>query len=194
MVSVYDSVNLWNGFIDPNSPLFAVYSTDLPTFFGNGVDALTGSPADAGPPVITNGIVSSLSMTSDTSIQAGTFISAVSSINAGTALTAGTTLTAGTSITAGTTVTANKFFTSPVGSGLGSSGSPLTASAGQASFTAGYAKIWTTKCTGASIALVTVNFGAVGGQFASAVPGNGFLEVFANNNSVSSSFYWLVIN
>ena len=57
MVSVYDNNNMWHGYIDPNSALFAVYNSDKPNFLLNGVDAATGAPADAGVPVITNGLV-----------------------------------------------------------------------------------------------------------------------------------------
>ena len=49
MVSVYDSVKMWNGFIDPNSPYFAVYNGDKSNFIVDGVDS--------GAPVITNGLV-----------------------------------------------------------------------------------------------------------------------------------------
>jgi hypothetical protein len=58
MVSVYDNIKLWHGYIDPNAAVFASYSTNTPNFFKNGVDAVTGAPPDAGAPVITNGLVS----------------------------------------------------------------------------------------------------------------------------------------
>ena len=93
MVSVYDNVNLWHGYIDPNSPLFAVYSTDKPNFLSDGVDALTGAPADAGVPVITNGLVSA-----GQSVSAGTTVSAGTSVSAGTTVTAGTFVYAGSGI------------------------------------------------------------------------------------------------
>jgi hypothetical protein len=71
MVSVYDNNNMWHGYIDPNSALFAVYNSDKPNFLLNGVDAATGAPADAGAPVITNGLVSA-----GTTITAGTSVTA----------------------------------------------------------------------------------------------------------------------
>jgi hypothetical protein len=69
MVSVYDNIKLWHGYIDPNAAVFASYSTNTPNFFKNGVDAVTGAPPDAGAPVITNGLVT-----------AGTFVYAGSGI------------------------------------------------------------------------------------------------------------------
>lgn len=61
LVGVYDSVTFLNGYIDPNSPVFAVYSTDLPNFLDNGEDPAIGGLPDRGPPVITNGLVEALS-------------------------------------------------------------------------------------------------------------------------------------
>lgn len=60
MVAVYDPQSLLNGFIDPNSPLFASYNTDRPNFLGTwGVDPGTGGGVtnDLGAPVYTNGTV-----------------------------------------------------------------------------------------------------------------------------------------
>lgn len=188
MVSVIDNVNLWNGFIDPNSPLFAVYSTDMPSFFQDGLDAATGSPPDSGVPVITNGLVSAAQ-----SVSAGTTVTAGTSITAGTTVRAGTSLSAGTSITAGTTVRAQKFLTSPVGSGTGSLGSPLTASVGTAGFNgSGTQVVYTTQVTPSSMIFVTVN--NVGPRAATVVPNNGYFTVYSSENSDSSTFYWMIVN
>jgi hypothetical protein len=49
-----------NGFIDPNSPLFAPYSTDLPNFYDRSSSNVTGpdgSTNDMGAPVFTSGSV-----------------------------------------------------------------------------------------------------------------------------------------
>lgn len=54
MVGVYDAQTGLNGFIDPNSPVFAPYNTDKPGFLLDGVDPDT-EITDAGPPVYTNG-------------------------------------------------------------------------------------------------------------------------------------------
>ena len=60
MVAVYDPVTFLNGYIDPNSPAFAVYSTDTSYFFNRGVNPATGLP-DVGPPVYTLGPISNTS-------------------------------------------------------------------------------------------------------------------------------------
>jgi hypothetical protein len=71
MVGVYDAVTGFKGFIDPNSPVFAPFNTDKPTYIGDSTDPGPGGLLDRGAPVFTN-----------------------SSVEAGTSITAGTTLTA----------------------------------------------------------------------------------------------------
>ena len=56
LVGVYDSVSGLSGFIDPNSPRFAVYNGDKSVFQDNGVDPSTGL-TDQGPPIFTRGTV-----------------------------------------------------------------------------------------------------------------------------------------
>jgi hypothetical protein len=120
MVSVYDTVKGWHGYIDPNGQLFAQYSTIMPNFFANGVDAATGAPADAGAPVITNGLVNA-----GQSVTAGTYVAA------GTYVSAGTTVTAGTGISSTTgdiTATAgNVYGFSGIGYSSGGTGSQTSA-------------------------------------------------------------------
>ena len=58
MVGVFDNQSMLSGFIDPNSPVFAVYSTDRPGYLKDAVDP-TGGLTDQGPPVKTNGAISS---------------------------------------------------------------------------------------------------------------------------------------
>ena len=55
MIGVIDSQSGISGFIDPNSPLFALYSTDLPAARRDGVDPGPQGSKDVGPPVYTNG-------------------------------------------------------------------------------------------------------------------------------------------
>jgi len=57
MVGVIDTQTLLSGYIDPNSFVFAVYSTQLPVFFTNGSDPTIGGNQDLGPPTYTGGIV-----------------------------------------------------------------------------------------------------------------------------------------
>lgn len=58
MVGVFDNQSMLSGFIDPNAPVFAVYSTDRPGYLNDAVDP-TGGLTDKGPPVSTNGVISS---------------------------------------------------------------------------------------------------------------------------------------
>jgi hypothetical protein len=101
MVGVIDTTTLLAGYIDPNSPIYAVYSTKLPGFYANGSDPGPQGLSDEGPPVYTNGVVYALQ-----SVQAGTDISAGTTIYAGDSITANTFIVADTSGSAGTTVSA----------------------------------------------------------------------------------------
>ena len=58
MVSVYDDQSLLGGFIDPNSPVFAVSNSDKPSYLANPTNPKVGGLADAGQPVYTKGSVS----------------------------------------------------------------------------------------------------------------------------------------
>ena len=88
MVGVYDSQTMLSGFIDPNAPQFAVYNTDKPNFFKDGVNPATGL-TDHGAPVCTDG-----SVAAGTTVTAGTFVYAGSGIGyttgSGGAVTQGT--------------------------------------------------------------------------------------------------------
>lgn len=77
MVGVYDNQSMLSGFIDPNAPMFAVYSSERPNFLVDNVEPDANIVTDKGAPVLTNGLVS-----------------------------AGTTVTAGLSVTAGTNLIA----------------------------------------------------------------------------------------
>jgi hypothetical protein len=75
MVGVYDNQSGLNGFIDPNSPVFAVYSDNRPNFLvdnvdpGNGANGGVQNLTDRSAPVLTNGLVSAA-----TTVTAGTGI------------------------------------------------------------------------------------------------------------------------
>jgi hypothetical protein len=59
MVGVYDPVSFLNGFIDPNSKVFAPYNTDKPEYVARGINPNGNTEVDQGPPVYTLGTVTS---------------------------------------------------------------------------------------------------------------------------------------
>jgi hypothetical protein len=71
MVGVFDNQSLLSGFIDPNSPKFAVYNTDRPNYLVDAVDP-AGGLTDQGPPVKTNGQVATRVVPLGTLTAAGT--------------------------------------------------------------------------------------------------------------------------
>ena len=138
---------------------------------------------------------------SNYTILAQSNITSLANIYASNGTVTGSNLTAMSNITAGRnidasngTVTARKFLTNPVGSGLGSSGTPLTASAGTATLSgSGYATVvYTTQVTGTSMVFVTINHATA--RKVSAVPASGSFTVYTDVNNDNSTFYWLVIN
>jgi hypothetical protein len=56
LVGVYDEITFLSGFIDPNCPVYGVYSTDSSYFFKTGVNPATGL-VNVGPPVYTYGTI-----------------------------------------------------------------------------------------------------------------------------------------
>jgi hypothetical protein len=56
MVGVFDNQSGLSGFIDPNAPMFAVYSTDHPNYLKDSVDPV-GGLTDQSAPTLTNGLV-----------------------------------------------------------------------------------------------------------------------------------------
>jgi len=83
MVGVIDTITLRTGYIDPNSPIYGVYSTSLPfaPTYGvypniqyNGVDPGPGGLGDEGPPVFTNGNI--ICVSGNISTQTGSITSA----------------------------------------------------------------------------------------------------------------------
>ena len=66
MVGVYDVQSGLSGYIDPNSPAFAVYNSDKPTYVPRGLNP-NGGAVDQGTPVLTTGAV-----TAGTTVTGGT--------------------------------------------------------------------------------------------------------------------------
>jgi hypothetical protein len=103
MVGVFDPVSFLSGFIDPNSPVYAVYNTDLPSFIPRGVDPGPGGLVDNGPPVLTNSSVDAKTyIHAGTNVQAGTYMQAGTYISSGTYMQAGTYVSTGTGLISAT--------------------------------------------------------------------------------------------
>ena len=107
MVSVYDQTSKMTGFINPNSPTFAVFTTDKPPYMGQGTDPGSDGRTNLGNSIYTHG-----------SVIADGFGTYAGLLSTGTSATIGSTLSVrqsistGTSITAGTYI-AGKSLTSP---------------------------------------------------------------------------------
>lgn len=167
MVGVYDTLTFLNGFIDPNSKIFAPYNTDKPEYVARGINPNGNTEVDQGAPVYTLG-----------------------SVIAGGAVQAGTTVGAGTLVTAGT-----KYNVQQLATGTGSVGTPWSTCAGYVNFNGAAtasATVYTTAVTASSIVFVTVN--NVTPRAISAVPANGSLTIYSSVANDASTVYWFVMN
>jgi hypothetical protein len=172
----------------------------------HGADLIhTGGYIVSGPDsLIINPVTGATITYGDGTMLANSNITSLANIYASNGVVHGSNLTAMSNITAGRnidasngTVTARKFLTNPVGSGVGSVGTPLIASAGTATLGgSGYATVvYTTQVTSGSMVFVTINnAGAAGARKVSVVPANGSFTVYTDVNNDNSTFYWLVIN
>lgn len=176
----------------------------------HGVDLIhTGGYIVAGPTsLIIDPVTGATISYSNYTILAQSNITSLANIYASNGVVHGSNLTALSNITAGRnidasngTITARKFLTNPVGSGVGSAGTPLTGSAGRANLGgSGYATVvYTTQVTSSSMVFVTVNNasgpgGSTGARKVSVVPADGSFTVYTDVDNDNSTFYWLVIN
>jgi len=109
MVGVYDPVTQLNGFIDPNSKVFAPYNTDKPDYVARGINPNGNTEIDQGPGVYTLGSVLGRTGIGYTIPSTGTTVTQASGTGKGTAVTlntpAGRITTANDALAAGGTGT-----------------------------------------------------------------------------------------
>lgn len=129
MVSVYDQTSLLTGYINPNSPTFALLTTDKPPYMGQGTDPGTNMSTNLGNSIYTHGSVvadgygtySGLLSTGQ-SLTVGTTAKIGASLSTGTSAIVGTTLSVGGNISSGTILIAPSTFAAHMfvsGSGTG---------------------------------------------------------------------------
>jgi len=100
MVSVYDQTSKITGYINPNSPTFAIFTTDKPPYMGQGTDPGTDGRTNLGNSIYTHG-----SVIADGFGTYSGLLSTGQSLTVGTTAKIGQSLSTGTSITAGTGIT-----------------------------------------------------------------------------------------
>jgi hypothetical protein len=89
MVGVYDPVTGLNGFIDPNSKVFAPYNTDKPEYVARGINPNGNTEVDQGPPVYTLGSVTAGSGLGYSTPSGGSTVTQATSKATGVTLNAG---------------------------------------------------------------------------------------------------------
>jgi len=116
MVSVYDQTSKLTGFINPNSPSFAIFTTDKPPYMGQGTDPGTDGRTNLGNSIYTHGSVIADGygtyddfLSTGTSLTVGTTAIIGQSLSTGTSVTIGSTLSVRQSISTGTSITAGTY-------------------------------------------------------------------------------------
>jgi len=92
MVGVYDASSGLSGYIDPNSPKFAVYNSDKPVYLSDGVNP-NGGLTDQGQPVYTRGTITA---GGDITSTAGNITATTGSLSVGGSATVGANIIVGT--------------------------------------------------------------------------------------------------
>jgi len=198
MVSVFDQTSKVTGYINPNSPTFAIFTGDKPPYMGQGVDPGTSGLNNLGNSIYTHGSVIADGfgtyaglLSTGTSLTVGTTARIGSSLSTGTSAIIGTTLNVGQSISSGTLMIAPSTFTRNLS--VSPAGTNATAGAttiGSATLSGGALTINTTAVTTNSrifltntsaLNVVRVNGISAGSSFT--VAGSG-----------TDSFNWLIIN
>jgi len=202
LVSVYDQTSKVTGFINPNSPTFALLTTDKPPYMGQGTDPGSDGRTNLGNSIYTHGSVIADGfgtyndlLSTGQSLTVGTSARIGLSLSTGTSMTVGTTLSVRQSISSGTVVSAPStqtahMFVSPVGSNASAanytvgtaqlvSGTPSTRSV-TTSACVSTSKIFITNTTDARV-LYTSNIGT------------GTFTVYGAN-TIADNFNWMLIN
>jgi hypothetical protein len=119
MVSVYDQTSKVTGFINPNSPTFAIFTTDKPPYMGQGTDPGTDGRTNLGNSIYTHGSVIADGfgtyndlLSTGQSLTVGTTARIGQSLSTGTSVTIGSTLSVRQSISTGTSITCGTGLTS----------------------------------------------------------------------------------
>jgi hypothetical protein len=180
MVSVFDQTSLQTGFINPNSPTFAIFNTDKPPYMGQGVDPGTDTRSNLGNSIYTHG-----------SVIADGFGTYAGLLSTGTSLTVGTTARVGGSISSGTVVIApstfaTHMFVNPVNTSAASIGTGTMNGASPSAAT-----VTTSRCNTNSKVFITNTTGTNVIRVNSV--NNGSFTT-ASGNGVTDSFNWLIIN
>jgi hypothetical protein len=176
MVSVYDQTSKVTGFINPNSPTFAIFTTDKPPYMGQGTDPGSDGRTNLGNSIYTHG-----------SVIADGFGTYAGLLSTGTSLTVGTIARVGQFISSPSTLTSHVFVT-PAGTTPAAGG----ASIGRGALVSGILGISTTAVQVSSIIFLTANAQGSGStiRVSSISAGVNFSVI----GTGSDTFNWLIIN
>jgi len=200
MVSVYDQTSKLTGYINPNSPSFAIFNTDKAPYMGQGMDPGTDGRTNLGNSIYTHGSVIADGygtyaglLSTGTSLNVGTTAKIGASLSTGTSAIIGTTLSVGQAISSGTlviapstlsqSITLSSYTTGYVTAGTGTlSGGVLVVNT---SAVTANSKIFLTNTLAINLVRLDTTYGTNG-----IIPGSSFKVAGTNVDT----FSWLIIN
>jgi len=190
MVGVYDAISGIAGFIDPNSPVYTVFSTEKTYAVTDSTDPGPGGLLDQGMPILTN-----------SSVEAGTYVSAGSNVSAGIDVDAGRDVNASRDVNAGRNV--NAVGNVDVSGNINLAGRLVlnTGNTGIISMTGGtvhgsFKKLTVTapNCRTGSIVMLTYAGQNNIGVLSAEVISNGSFQIVSSNTSDAGNVMWLIVN
>jgi hypothetical protein len=200
MVSVYDQTSKVTGYINPNSPSFAIFTTDKPPYMGQGVDPIVGGLSNLGNSIYTHGSVIADGfgtytglLSTGTSLNVGTTARIGQSLSTGTFATVGTTLSVGQAISSGKVVitpstlsqsiTLSSYAAGYITAGTGTlSGGVLVINT---SAVTANSRIFLTNTSATNLVRIDTSYGTNG-----IIAGNSFKVA----GTTTDTFTWLIIN
>jgi hypothetical protein len=207
MVSVYDQTSKVTGYINPNSPTFAILTTDKPPYMGQGTDPGTDGRTNLGNSIYTHGSViadgfgtytgllsTGQSLTVGTSAKIGTTLSTGTSATIGTTLRVSGNISSGTVVIAPSTFTQHMFIPAPADgrTAFTTASVGATTASGNNSGGNSFTNISSTAVTATSKIFVT-GTGTFSYGVTSQTANNGFV-IKSSSQPDGQIFYWWVIN
>ena len=167
MVGVYDEISGISGFIDPNSPVYTVYSTSKGYTIPLSTDPGPGGLFDQGMPILTN-----------SSVQAGTNVSA------------------GIDVSAGRNVNAVGDITTSNGRLILNSGNTGVADMASANVVGSFKKLTVSanKCRTTSVIMLTYSVQNGVGFLSAEAVANGSFQIVSSNTSDLGTVRYLIVN
>jgi hypothetical protein len=185
LVGVYDSISGITGFIDPNSPLYTLFSTDKVYSLPQSTDPGPGAMLDQGMPILTN-----------SSVEAGTFVSAGTNVSAGIDVSAGRDLNAARDVNVLRNIDISGNINLTLGRLIMNSGNTGIANMASGTVVNTFRKltVTATNCKVGSIIMLTYAGQNQVGVLSAEAIANGSFQIVSSNTADAGTVMWFIVN